>query len=152
MIVHFTIGANSGRQGIRTLIPASGNRFSKAVRQTISAYLPFDRVDPPGIEPGSSVCRTDVLPLDDEPMNQSHHTSSGLPENRTPISGLRSRRRPVGPAAQWPRRESNPQNHEALDLAALPSLRTRPCSNCRPESCTRRAKLMRLRWALARLR
>ena len=65
---HFTIGANSGRQGSRTLIPCFGNRFSKAARPTVSGYLPFDLVDPPGIEPESPACRTGVFPLDDEPV------------------------------------------------------------------------------------
>ena len=46
--------------------PREGARISSAARQTISGYLPIS-VDPPGIEPGFPVCRTGVLPLDDEP-------------------------------------------------------------------------------------
>jgi hypothetical protein len=41
------------------------NRLSRAARPTVSGYLPS--VDPPGIEPGSPVCRTGVVPLDHEP-------------------------------------------------------------------------------------
>ena len=42
------------------------NRLSRAARPTVSGYLP--KVDPPGIEPGSPVCRTGVVPLDHEPV------------------------------------------------------------------------------------
>ena len=42
MILLFTIGARSGRQGIRTLIPSRGNRLSRTARQTVSDYLPFE--------------------------------------------------------------------------------------------------------------
>ena len=77
-------GQTAEGKGVEPSSHVSGNRFSKAARQAISAYLPFERVDPPGIEPGSSVCRTDVFPLDDEPMNQPHHSCSGPQESRTP--------------------------------------------------------------------
>ena len=69
------------------------NRLSRAARPTVSGYLPS--VDPPGIEPGFPVCRTGVVPLDHEPI-----PFSGPRGSRTLISGVRSRRRPVGPAAQ----------------------------------------------------
>ena len=42
MILLFTIGATSGRRGIRTLIPSRGNRLSRTARQTVSDYLPFE--------------------------------------------------------------------------------------------------------------
>lgn len=123
-------------------------------------------VDPPGIEPGSPVCRTGVVPLDHEPIQSgewgsnprspaskaggsplSNPLSSGPRGTCTLISGVRSRRRPVGPAAQvipdglepslpgsrpgvfaaGPRDQQvaevgiEPTNsHQALDLAALP--------------------------------
>ena len=40
MIVRFTIGASSGRQGSRTLISGLENRLSRAARPTVSGYLP----------------------------------------------------------------------------------------------------------------
>jgi hypothetical protein len=69
------------------------NRLSRAARPTVSGYLPS--VDPPGIELGFPVCRAGVVPLDHEPI-----PCSGPRGNRTLISGVRSRRRPIGPAAQ----------------------------------------------------
>ena len=42
MILPFTIGARSGRQGIRTLIPSWGNRLSRTARPTVSDCLPFE--------------------------------------------------------------------------------------------------------------
>jgi hypothetical protein len=46
--------------------PHEGARISGAAPQTVSGYLPIS-VDAPGVEPGFPVCRTGVLPLDDEP-------------------------------------------------------------------------------------
>lgn len=67
-IVPFAIGRTAEGKELEPSSRVAGNRFSKAARQAVSAYLPFDRVDPPGIEPGSPVCRTGVFPLDDEPV------------------------------------------------------------------------------------
>ena len=72
------------------------NRISRAARQAVSGYLPS--VDPPGVEPGFPVCRAGVVPLDHEPV-----PFSGPRGSRTLISGVRGRRRPVGPAAQFSR-------------------------------------------------
>ena len=60
--------------------------------EPVSGYLPS--VDPPGVEPGSPVCRPGVVPLDHEPV------VSGPPGTRTPIPASRRRCRPVGPAAR----------------------------------------------------
>ena len=101
MIIHFTIEAAfnrrpSGRQGIRTLIPTSGNRFSRAARPTVSGYLPICQwthresnpdsqtaslvsvpldhepvacsVDRRGVEPRSPGCKPGVFPLDQQPV------------------------------------------------------------------------------------
>jgi hypothetical protein len=57
----------SGRQGSRTHISTRENRVSTAARPTVSGYLPFTSVDPPGIEPGSPACRAGVVPLEHEP-------------------------------------------------------------------------------------
>ena len=53
-------------------------------------------VDPPGIEPGFPVCRTGVLPLDDEPI-------SGPPGSRTPITWVQTKRPPIERAAHFAR-------------------------------------------------
>ena len=162
-MVLFTIGASSGRQGSRTLISVGRTALAERPGQPYPATF---QVDPPGIEPGSPVCRTGVVPLDHEPVQSGEWGSNprspaskagGLPLSyplsgprgiRTLISGVRSRRRPVGPAAQsvipdglepslpgcgpgvvaaGPRDQTvaemgiEPTNsHQALDLAALP--------------------------------
>src|SRR5262249_16040438 len=42
----------------------------------ITRHIPSPPVDPPGIEPGSPVCRTDVVPLDYEPMQSGEWGSN----------------------------------------------------------------------------
>ena len=68
MIVPFTIGAQGGRQGSRTLISTGENRVSSAARQAVSGYLPFFSVDPPRVELGSPPRQGGVFPLDHEPL------------------------------------------------------------------------------------
>ena len=46
-------------------LPSGRTALAKRPGQPVSGYLP---VDPPGIEPGSPVCRTGVVPLDHEPV------------------------------------------------------------------------------------
>ena len=84
----------SGRQGIRTLIPTSENRLSRAARPTVSGYLPFQwthresnpdfqtaslmsslltmspfcSVDRRGVEPRFPGCKPGVFPLDEQPV------------------------------------------------------------------------------------
>ncbi len=67
MILRFTIGARSGRRGIRTLIPLAGGTAS-AVGSASRIRLPSVRVDPPGVEPGSPPRQGDVVPLDHGPI------------------------------------------------------------------------------------
>src|SRR5207342_279318 len=79
MMVHFTIGASSGRQGSRTLISVGRTAFPERPGQPYPAT--FHSVDPPGIEPGSPACRTGVVPLDHEPASQgsgARRASPGL--------------------------------------------------------------------------
>ena len=155
---------SSGRQGSRTLI--SVGRTALAERPGKPYPATFHQVDPPGIEPGFPVCRTGVVPLDHEPIQSGEWGSNprspaskagGFPLSyplsgprgiRTLISGVRSRRPPVGPAARsdpgwtrtivawmWARSRrrwtTGPLqvaevgveptiSHQALDLAALP--------------------------------
>jgi hypothetical protein len=115
-MVHFTIGASSGRQGSRTLISVGRTALAERPGQPYPAT--FHSVDPPGIEPGFPVCRTGVVPLDHEPTKSGEWGSnprspaskaggfplsyplSGPRGSRTLISGVRSRRPPLGPAAQ----------------------------------------------------
>ena len=51
----------------------SVSRISNAARQTVSGYLPCFHcrlsVEHRGIEPRSSVCKTDVFPLDEHPIS-----------------------------------------------------------------------------------
>jgi hypothetical protein len=61
-------GQTAEGKGVEPSSHVSGNRLSRAARPTVSAYLPFHLVDPPGIEPESPACRTGIFPLDDEPI------------------------------------------------------------------------------------
>ena len=97
MIVRFTIEAHapftSGRQGIRTLIPTSENRLSRAARPTVSGYLPFQwthRESNPDSQTAS---------LMSSRWTMSPSFSVDQPGSRTPISWLQARRLPVGRAA-----------------------------------------------------
>jgi hypothetical protein len=74
MMVHFTIGASSGRQGSRTLISVGRTALAERPGQPYPAT--FHQVDPPGIEPGFPVCRTGVVPLDHEPIQSGEWGSN----------------------------------------------------------------------------
>ena len=74
MILLFTIGAASGRQGIRTLIPLGGTALAGRLGKPYPTTF----------------------------------RSSGPPGSRTPISGVQSWCRPVGPAAHL--RKGPPEN------------------------------------------
>ena len=119
MMVHFTIGASSGRQGSRTLISVGRTALAERPGQPYPAALPTE-VDPAGVEPALPARQAGVVPLDHRPIavrgvgieptlsgSQGRRitaflppVSSGPPGNRTPISALRRRRLPVGRAAQ----------------------------------------------------
>ena len=89
MIIHFTIGAISGRQGIRTLIPLRGNRLSRAARQTVSDYLPFEwtagesNPDFRCAKPVSS--RWTSSPMIENELESASTFTEGPPENRTRV-------------------------------------------------------------------
>lgn len=71
MIVRFTIEPNSGRPGIRTLIPGKGSRVSTAVWPAVddpASVVLLDhchvrKVPGEGIEPSSSASKAGGLPL-----------------------------------------------------------------------------------------
>src|SRR6185295_6799371 len=73
MMVHFTIGASSGRQGSRTLISVGRTALAERPGQPYPATF---QVDPPGIEPGFPACRAGVVPLDHEPMQSGEWGSN----------------------------------------------------------------------------
>ena len=74
MMVRFTIGASSGRQGSRTLISVGRTALAERPGQPYPAT--FHSVDPPGIEPGFPVCQTGVVPLDHEPAESGEWGSN----------------------------------------------------------------------------
>src|SRR3954453_3689505 len=100
MILRFTIGATHGAEGkgFEPSFPSRGNRLSRTARRTVSDYLPFEwthRESNPGLRPAEPVSfRWTMGPSEALPAY------SGPPGSRTPISGVRCRRRPVGPAAR----------------------------------------------------
>jgi hypothetical protein len=65
MIVHFTIGAKRKVGESNPIQPGEGQLVSTQPPQPIR--IPSVSVDIPGVEPEFPVCRTGVLPLDDEP-------------------------------------------------------------------------------------
>jgi hypothetical protein len=73
-MVHFTIGASSGRQGSRTLISVGRTALAERPGQPYPAT--FHSVDPPGIEPGFPACRAGVVPLDHEPVQSGEWGSN----------------------------------------------------------------------------
>ena len=143
MIVHFTIEAHapftSGRQGIRTLIPTSGNRLSRAARPTVPGYLPF-------LQWTHRELNADLqtASLMSSLWTMSPFLFSGPPGSRTPISWLQARRLPVGRAAhvfhegrsavaigaglQSKRRAVGPAARCCLFNNSRPALGTRPCA------------------------
>ena len=105
-MIRFTTGAaeGGGVEPPRLFARPASNRLPSPIG------LSSQTVEPPGIEPGSSVCRTDAFPLGHGPLLDR-------PGSRTPISWLQSLNRyrprpasslfgrrpqllPVGPAAQ----------------------------------------------------
>jgi hypothetical protein len=112
VIVLFTIRAKQRKARDSNPHSPQGSRFSKAVRPSRIRLPSSERnyaVDPPGVEPGSPPRQGGALPLGDEPERRSARigpirarprADSGPPGSRTPISGLRCRCRPVGPAAR----------------------------------------------------
>ena len=69
MMVPFTIGASSGRQGSRTLISVGRTALAERPGQPYPATFRFFlSVDPPRVELGFPICQTGVFPLDDEPF------------------------------------------------------------------------------------
>ena len=79
-------------------------------------------VDSPGVEPGPPPRQGGVLPLDHEPKIQRSVRESNPVCRLTKAECFRNTYRPnlTIRFIQCPRWESNPQNHQALDLAAFP--------------------------------
>ena len=75
-------------------------------------------VIPEGVEPPFPLCKRGVVSR----WTTGRHTSSGPPGNRTPISWLQARCRPVGPAAHLSSSTggSRTHRHQALELIAMP--------------------------------
>src|SRR5690349_23932602 len=67
MILRFTIGACSGRQGIRTLTPSRAHSLAPRPGQPYPATFRI-AADPPGVEPGPPPCHGGALPLGHEPV------------------------------------------------------------------------------------
>ena len=81
-------------------------RFSKPARRTVSGYLPYMSVDPPGIEPGFPVCRTGVFPLDHGPIALQWTAEDLNPDLL--VAGQVSSRWTSRPSFKRSVRESNP--------------------------------------------
>lgn len=139
MIIRFTIEPCSPEgRGIEPQTPLPGRLVSTQCPEPIR--LPSIQVDPPGIEPGSPVCRAGVFPLDHEPTMQrsagasqpelrSYQASacchgtyrlvgfSVIPDGIEPslswMSAMRLRRWTTGSFVSS--RDVAPQHHEALD-------------------------------------
>ena len=104
MIVRFTIGASSGRQGSRTLISVGRTAlaerpgqpypatFLERTNRTSDWTMSLGESGEWGSNPRSPASKAGGLPLS--------YPLSGPRGTCTLISGVRSRRRPVGPAAQ----------------------------------------------------
>ena len=99
MILLFTIGAASGRRGIRTLIPLGGTALAGRLGKPYPTT--FRSSGPTG-------CRTRIsaTPGRRRPLGpwalRSQTLPSGPPGSRTPISCLQDRCLSIGPAAQKP--------------------------------------------------
>ena len=114
MMVHFTVGASSGRQGSRTLISVSENRLSRAARPTVSGYLPS--VDREGVAPSSRV--------QDRRRPVGPAAQSVIPDGLEPsLPGCRPGVVAAGPRDHRSSRGGNRTHKlsQALDLAALPT-------------------------------
>ena len=106
MIVLFTIGAVQGRRGERKARDSNphspkGGRFSKAVRQTVSGYLPERRTEQTSGPAGES--NPDLLVASQassrwtsRPITRTH--PGGPPESRTRSPSLQERNTPGTPA------------------------------------------------------
>jgi hypothetical protein len=164
VIVPFTIRAVQRKARDSNPHSPEGGRFSKAVRQ-IRIRLPSTNarptMDPPGVEPGSPPRQGGALPLGDEPVifragsipcgrdRIRPEMNSGPPGSRTPISGVRYRRRPVGPAARSTCDENGQAGESNPDLlgagqASYPWTSRPPFSNDSsgpPETRTRSIRL-----------
>ena len=113
-------GNQSGRQGIRTLIPrretALAVRPGQPYPATFQSSRSDRRVDHRGVEPRSPGCKPGVVPLDQQPMSVEHRQRSARESNSVPLLTRKGcRRRTRGPSCfiqnliESSRRESNPR-------------------------------------------
>jgi hypothetical protein len=139
MILLFTIGACSGRQGIRTLTPSRAHSLAPRPGQPYPAT--FRSSGPTG-----SRTRISATPGRRRPLGpwalRPQTPPSGPPGSRTPISGVRCRCRPVGPAARL-KRGTGRKRRPIPPMEGPPENRTR--SPSLPRRCAAGTPADRLR-------